>query len=279
MRQFRSMIYPYVVWLAVMVVVPMLMILLYAFTKEGNDVTTFRFSLENFARFFSDAVFLDVLKRSLIIAIVTTVICVLLGYPIAYVIASGPEKSKMFWILMITLPTWINMLVRTYAWVGILQDDGLLNKLFGLLGIGPFQMMYTTFAVVLGMVYNFIPFMILQIHTSLAKMDKSYMEAASDLGANKVQSFLRVTLPLSLPGVLSGITLVFLPAVSSFFIPKLLGGGQYVLIGNVIETQFLTSGDWNFGSAISLIMAVIIMISMYLTKKVDTDPAAEGRRE
>lgn len=279
MRQFRSMIYPYVVWLAVMVVVPMLMILLYAFTKEGNDVTTFRFTLENFARFFSDAVFLDVLKRSLIIAIVTTVICVLLGYPIAYVIASGPEKSKMFWILMITLPTWINMLVRTYAWVGILQDDGLLNKLFGLLGIGPFQMMYTTFAVVLGMVYNFIPFMILQIHTSLAKMDKSYLEAASDLGANKVQSFLRVTLPLSLPGVLSGITLVFLPAVSSFFIPKLLGGGQYVLIGNVIETQFLTSGDWNFGSAISLIMAVIIMISMYLTKKVDTDPAAEGRRE
>ncbi len=279
MRQFRSMIYPYVVWLAVMVVVPMLMILLYAFTKEGNDVTTFRFTLENFARFFSDAVFLDVLKRSLVIAIVTTVICVLLGYPIAYVIASGPEKSKMFWILMITLPTWINMLVRTYAWVGILQDDGLLNKLFGLLGIGPFQMMYTTFAVVLGMVYNFIPFMILQIHTSLAKMDKSYLEAASDLGANKVQSFLRVTLPLSLPGVLSGITLVFLPAVSSFFIPKLLGGGQYVLIGNVIETQFLTSGDWNFGSAISLIMAVIIMISMYLTKKVDTDPAAEGRRE
>ncbi|MBM6829086.1 ABC transporter permease [Anaerotignum lactatifermentans] len=279
MRQFRSMIYPYVVWLAVMVVVPMLMILLYAFTKEGNDVTTFRFSLENFARFFSDAVFLDVLKRSLVIAIVTTVICVLLGYPIAYVIASGPEKSKMFWILMITLPTWINMLVRTYAWVGILQDDGLLNSLFGLLGIGPFKMMYTTFAVVLGMVYNFIPFMILQIHTSLAKMDKSYLEAASDLGANKVQSFLRVTLPLSLPGVLSGITLVFLPAVSSFFIPKLLGGGQYVLIGNVIETQFLTSGDWNFGSAISLIMAVIIMISMYLTRKVDTDPAAEGRRE
>lgn len=279
MRQFRSMIYPYVVWLAVMVVVPMLMILLYAFTKEGNDVTTFRFTLENFGRFFSDAVFLDVLKRSLIIAIATTVICVFLGYPIAYVIAAGPEKSKMFWILMITLPTWINMLVRTYAWVGILQDDGLLNSLFGLFGIGPFKMMYTTFAVVLGMVYNFIPFMILQIHTSLAKMDKSYLEAASDLGANKVQSFLRVTLPLSLPGVLSGITLVFLPAVSSFFIPKLLGGGQYVLIGNVIETQFLTSGDWNFGSAISLIMAIIIMISMYLTKKVDTDPAAEGRRE
>lgn len=279
MRQFRSMVYPYVVWIAIMIVVPMLMILLYAFTGEGNDVTTFRFTLENFGRFFSDAVFLDVLKRSLIIAIFTTIICILLGYPIAYAIATGPEKSKMFWILMITLPTWINMLVRTYAWVGILQDDGLLNSFFGLFGIGPFKMMYTTFAVVLGMVYNFIPFMILQIHTSLAKMDKSLLEAASDLGANRMQCFLRVTLPLSLPGVLSGITLVFLPAVSSFFIPKLLGGGQYVLIGNVIETQFLTSGDWNFGSAISLIMAVIIMISMYITRKVDTDPAAHGKED
>lgn len=277
MRQFRNMLYPYVGWLAVMVVVPMLMILLYAFTTAGNEVATFRFTLDNFIRFLTDAVFVDVLKRSLLIAIVTTLICVVLGYPIAYAIAKGPEKSGFFWIMLITLPTWINMLVRTYAWVGILQDDGLLNSFFGLFGIGPFRMIHTTFAVVLGMVYNFVPFMILQIHASLAKMDKNLLEAASDLGANRVQSFLRVTLPLSLPGVLSGITLVFLPAVSSFFIPKLLGGGQFVLVGNVIETQFLTSGDWNFGSAISLIMAVIIMLSMWLTRKVDTDPAANGK--
>lgn len=279
MKQFRNMVYPYVAWIAVMIVAPMLMIVLYAFTTAGNDVTTIRFTLDNFARFFSDQVFLDVLWRSLFIAVITTIICVLVGYPIAYAIAQRSEKSNMFWILVITMPTWINMMVRTYAWVGILQDGGLINSLLGLFGIGPFKMMYTTFAVVLGMVYNFIPFMILQIHTSLTKMDKSYLEAAADLGANKVQSFLRVTLPLSLPGVLSGITLVFLPAVSSFFIPKLLGGGQYVLIGNVIETQFLTSGDWNFGSAISLIMAVIIMISMYITRKVDTDPAARGKED
>lgn len=279
MKQFRSMLYPYIAWLSVMVVLPMLLILLYAFTTQGNDVTTFRFTLDNFVRFFSDSVFLDVLRRSLLVAVLTTVICVLLGYPIAYVIAKGPEKSSMFWVLMITMPTWINMMVRTYAWVGILQDGGLINSLLGLFGIGPIKMMYTTFAVVLGMVYNFIPFMILQIHTSLTKMDRSYLEAAADLGADRVQSFLRITLPLSLPGVLSGITLVFLPAVSSFFIPKLLGGGQYVLIGNVIETQFLTSGDWNFGSAISLIMAVIIMLSMYLTRKVDTDPATNGKGE
>ena len=277
MKQFRNMIYPYVGWLAVMVVVPMLMILLYAFTTAGNEVTTFRFTLDNFSRFLTDTVFIDVLKRSMVIAIAPTVICVLLGYPIAYAIAKGNEKSGFFWVMLITLPTWINMLVRTYAWVGILQDDGLLNNILGIFGIGPFHMIHTTFAVVLGMVYNIIPFMILQIHSSLAKMDKSLIEAANDLGANPVQSFLKVTLPLSLPGVLSGITLVFLPAVSSFFIPKLLGGGQYVLVGNVIETQFLTSGDWNFGAAISLIMAIIIMISMWLTRMVDTDPAANGK--
>ena len=271
MKQFRNMLYPYVVWLFIMVLVPMLMILLYAFTTAGNEVTTFRFTLDNFSRFLTDTVFLDVLKRSLMIAVVTTVVCVLLGYPIAYTIAKGPERRGFFWIMLITLPTWINMLVRTYAWVGILQDDGLVNRFLGMLGIGSFHMLYTTFAVVLGMVYNFIPFMILQIHSSLAKMDKSLLEAASDLGATPMQSFLKVTLPLSLPGVLSGITLVFLPAVSSFFIPKLLGGGQYMLIGNLIESQFISVGDWNFGSAISMILAVIILISMSLMKRMDKE--------
>lgn len=268
MRQFRSMAYPYIIWIVAMIVVPMLMIFMYAFTVKGNDVTTFRFTIENFGKFFSDAIFIEVLKRSLFIAVITTIICVLLGYPAAYIIAQTEGKTKMFLILLITLPMWINMLVRTYAWMGILQDDGILNSILSIFGLDV-KLLHTSFAVILGMVYNFIPFMILQIHTSLSKMDKSLIEAASDLGANKLQCFLRVTLPLSLPGVISGITLVFLPAVSSFFIPKLLGGGQFVLIGNVIESQFLTAGNWNFGSAISLIMAVIIMISMYITKKVD----------
>lgn len=268
------MAYPYVAWITALIVIPMLMIFLYAVTVKGNHVLTFQFTLENFTQFITDPIFMDVLKRSLIVAAVTTVLCVLLGYPAAYIIAQAHGKKKIFLILAVTVPTWINMLVRTYAWVGILQEKGLFNEILGFFGFGPFEMLYTHFAVILGMVYNFIPFMILQIHTSLTKMDKSYLEAASDLGANKLQCFLRVTLPLSLPGVISGITLVFLPAVSSFFIPKLLGGGQYVLIGNVIESQFLTTGNWNFGSAISLIMAIIIMISMYITKKVDKDPAA-----
>ena len=269
MKKFRSMTYPYVVWIGIMIVVPMLLITLYAFTVDGNDVASFQFSFANFRRFVTDPVFMEVLGRSLYIAVITTVICVLLGYPVAYLIAQLPGQSNMLMILLITMPTWINMLVRTYAWMGILQDNGVLNTILGFLGIGPVPMLHTGFAVILGMVYNFIPFMILQIHTSLDKMDKNLLDAAADLGASRVQTFLRVTLPLSLPGVISGITLVFLPAVSSFFIPKLLGGGQYVLVGNIIETQFLTAGDWNFGSAISLIMALIIIAAMWATKKLD----------
>ena len=169
------------------------------------------------------------------------------------------------------------MLVRTYAWIGILSEGGILQSLLKLLGFGEVELMYTEGAVMLGMVYNFIPFMILQINTSLSKMDKSLLEASADLGADRVQTFLRVILPLSLPGVVSGITLVFLPAVSSFFIPKLLGGGQFFLIGNVIENQFITVGEWNFGSAISMIMAVIMMLSMYLVRKLDRDEGAERR--
>ncbi len=278
MKQFRSMAYPYILWITVMIVVPMLLIVMYAFTTKGNDVTTFRFTFDNFTRFFSDPIFIDVLLRSLKIAVLTTVLCVFLGYPAAYIIANAQGKNRLFLVLMITLPMWINMLVRTYAWIGILQDDGIINSILSFFHIKNVKLLHTDFAVILGMVYNFIPFMILQIYTSLTKMDKSYLEAASDLGADRVQCFLRITLPLSLPGVISGITLVFLPAVSSFYIPKLLGGGQYVLVGNVIESQFLTSGNWNFGSAISLIMAVIIMISMYITKRVDKD-ASVGRRQ
>lgn len=275
MKRFRAMTAPYVLWISAMIVVPMILIIFYAFTVEGNDVATIKFSLSNFSRFITDTTFLRVLAKSLWIALLTTVACILLGYPLAYVIARAPGNHGMVLILLVTLPTWINMLVRTYAWMGILQDGGLLSTLLGWFGIKGVTLLYTNFAVVLGMVYNFLPFMVLQIHTSLAKMDGSLLEAAADLGANKVESFLRVTLPLSLPGVVSGITLVFLPAVSSFFIPKLLGGGQYVLVGNVIESQFLTAGDWNFGSAISLIMAVIIIFSMWLTRKIDVQPSKE----
>lgn len=217
-----------------------------------------------------------ILWRSVVIAFKTTVICVLLGYPIAYFIARSNDRLRNVLILAITLPMWINMLVRTYAWIGLLSDGGLLQQLLAWIGLGDVKLLYTEGAVLLGMVYNFIPFMILQINTSLSKMDKSLIEASADLGANKVQTFLKVVLPLSLPGVVSGISLVFLPAVSSFFIPKLLGGGQYFLIGNVIENQFITVGEWNFGSAISMIMAVVMMFSIYVIRKLEERSAGKG---
>lgn len=274
MKSYHRLVQPYVVWIAIFLVVPMLLILLYAFTSSGNDVLTLHFTFDNIIRFFQDNVFLNVLIASFRIALITTIVCILLGYPIAYVIARMNVKHNAFFILLITLPMWINMLVRTYAWIGILSDNGVINNLLSFFGLGKVHMIHTEFAVILGMVYNFLPFMILQIHASLAKMDKSLLEASSDLGATPLATFRRIIFPLSLPGVISGIALVFLPAVSSFFIPKLLGGGQ-LLIGNLIENYFVTTGDWNFGSAISLIMAILIMISMYFTSRIDKNGGDE----
>ena len=266
MKKFSQLAFPYVVWVVLMILLPMLLILFYSLTTQGNEIVNFTFTLNNYIRFFTDHDFLMILWRSLVIAFKTTIICVLLGYPIAYFIARSPDRVRNTLVLAVTLPTWINMLVRTYSWIGLLSEGGIIQTLFGLQGT---DLLYTEGAVLLGMVYNFIPFMILQINTSLCKMDHSLLEASADLGANKVQTFLRVIFPLSLSGVISGIALVFLPAVSSFFIPKLLGGGQFFLIGNVIENQFITVGEWNFGSAISMIMAVIMMLCMYLIRRVD----------
>lgn len=265
MKRFRQLTIPYIVWSLFMLLLPMILIAFYSFIKQGNSIVHFQLTLANYARFFTDKDFLIILGRSLWIAVETTIICLLLGYPIAYFIASRSQKTQGRLILAITLPMWINMLVRTYAWIGLLTKGGLISNL-----LGGRELLYTQAGVLIGMVYNFLPFMILQIHTSLTKMDKSLLEAANDLGANPVQRFLKVTLPLSLPGVVSGITLVFLPAVSAFFIPKLLGGGQYFLIGNVIENQFITVGEWNFGSAIAMIMAVIMMLLMMLVRKLDS---------
>lgn len=252
-----------------MLILPMALIALYSIVEPGNSIISFSLTLEHYVKFFTDPDFLIVLWRSLVIALKTTVICLLLGYPVAYFIARSSEKMQNILVLCITLPTWINMLVRTYAWIGLLSEGGMAQRFLSLLGLGNTELLYTEGAVLLGMVYNFVPFMILQINTSLCKMDHSLLEASADLGANPVQAFLRVTLPLSLPGVINGITLVFLPAVSSFFIPKLLGGGQYFLIGNLIENQFITVGEWNFGSAISMIMAAVMMLVMMLVRKVE----------
>ena len=269
MKKFSQLAIPYIVWAVLMLVLPMALIFLYSITEPGNSIISFSITLDQYVKFFTDKDFLLILWRSLAIEVKTTIICLLLGYPIAYYIARTKEKTQNLLILCITIPMWINMLVRTYAWIGLLSDGGLIQKILSLVGLGHIKLLYTEGAVLLGMVYNFLPFMILQIQTSLCKMDTSLLEASADLGASPAQTFRRITLPLSLPGVINGITLVFLPAVSSFFIPKLLGGGQYFLIGNMIENQFITVGEWNFGSAISMIMAVIMMLLMMAVRKTE----------
>lgn len=277
MKKFSQLAVPYVVWASLMLILPMALIAMYSFMEHGNSIISFSLTLEHYVKFFTDPDFLLILWRSMVIAVKTTIICLLVGYPIAYIIARSSERTQNLLVLCITLPTWINALVRTYAWIGLLSEGGLLSQLLGLLGFKNVELLHTEAAVLLGMVYNFLPFMILQINTALCKMDQSLLEASADLGATPMQTFKRVTFPLSLPGVINGITLVFLPAISSFFIPKLLGGGQYFLIGNLIENQFITVGEWNFGSAISMIMAIIMMLMMMAVRKVE-DRNQGGKR-
>lgn len=268
MKQYKHLIKPYVIWAVLLLVIPLFLIALYAFTEEGNEVLTLSFTLENFAKF-AEATYLNVILKSFKLGIITTVICLALGYPLAFMISRYSEKVQNILIMLVTIPMWINLLLRTYAWMNLLADNGIINHILEYLGIGSISMMYTDFSVILGLVCNFMPFMIIPIHTSLSKMDRSLIEAAYDLGANKIQTFCKVIWQLSIPGVLNGIMMVFLMAISSFVIPKLLGGGQYMLIGNLIESQFISVGNWNFGSAISLILAVVILIFMGLMKRMD----------
>ena len=261
MKTFRRLVYPYIIWIGIFIVLPMVVIGIYAFTVRGNQVLTFQFTLANFARFFEDSIFPSVLWRSLVLGIQVTIICLLVGYPAAFFMSRTNARQQAVAVILVTFPMWINMLVRTYAWRGILQPFGLDGGI----------------KVLIGMVYNFLPFMVLQIYSTLVKIDDSLITASFDLGADRFRTFIRVILPLSLPGVISGIALVFLPAVSSFMIPKLLGGGDFVLIGNLVETYFVSTGDWNFGSAISLILSFIILLSMYFTRKFDYSERGAGQ--
>lgn len=280
MKHYNKLIFPYLGWLLFFTVLPMLMITFYAFSDGGNNVRLFTFTFSNFVKFF-DPVFIKVLVKSFILGVITTAICLALGYPVAYLISKCKEKTQTLLILLITIPTWINMLIRTYAWISILGNNGIINNMLAVVGLPPIALLYTDFAVVLGMVYNFLPFMILPIHTALTKMDKSLNEASQDLGATPFQTFWKITFRLSLSGVLTGVTMVFLPSISSFMIPKLLGGGQYALIGNFIEQQFIQIGDWSFGSAVSLILAIIVIIMMAVLNKIEryTGQIEEGARK
>jgi spermidine/putrescine transport system permease protein len=272
MGHYKNLIKPYVLWSFLLIVVPLLLIVLYSVTAGDNSVLTIHFTLDNFKKI-SDPVYLNVFIKSLKMGLITTGICVVFAYPMAYIIAKFDESVQDILILLVTIPMWINTLLRTYAWISLLSDNGIVNSLLKVLGINPVTMMYTDFSVVMGLVCDLLPFMVIPIHTSLAKMDYSLVEAANDLGANRFQTFTKVIFKLSIPGVISGVTMVFLLSISSFVIPSLLGGRQYVLIGNLIENQFISVGDWNFGSAISIILAIIILGLIRLMKKIDSEEA------
>ncbi|XZH19263.1 ABC transporter permease [Clostridium perfringens] len=267
--------YPYVVWSAIFIVIPLLLIVFFSFTSKVDG--RFVFSFENFQRLF-ERIYFTVFIRSIWLAVLSTVLCLILGYPIAYIISKLPIKRRNMLILLFILPMWMNFLLRTYAWMAILGRDGLINTLLGYIGIGPIKMLYTDGAILLGMVYNFLPFMVIPIYTVLIKIDKNLVNAAYDLGANKAQAFRKIILPLSIPGIISGITMVFMPAVSNFVIPSLLGGGKYMLVGNLIEQQFTTIGNWNFGSALSIFMMILILISMAFMSKYEKNGKEGGKQ-
>ena len=251
---------PYVIWMALFVVAPIIMVVIYAFSASVGG-----FTLDNFAKMGTYTV---VFTRSFKLALIATAICVLIGYPVSYKMSKEGPRFQRLAMVLIMLPMWMNFLLRPYSWMALLEKNGLINKLLGLFGIGPFNMINTSGAVVLGMVYNYLPFMILPIYSVIVKLDHSLIEAARDLGANSVQVFRRVILPLSLPGVLSGITMVFVPSVSTFAISKMLGGGTEMLLGDLIEQQYM-GGAYNpyLGAAISLVMMVIVVICMVVMNR------------
>ena len=254
--------YIYALWGILFIVFPLTLILLYSL-NANKDIVNFSFTLNNYSKFF-EPLYLKILFVSLGVAAISTLMCLLIGYPIAYIISQFNEKIRNNLIMVFIIPMWMNFLLRTYAWLTLLGRNGLINKALGIIGLGPFNLMYNMKAVAIGMIYNFLPFMVLPIYTVLLKIDKRLIEAAKDLGCNSFMVFLKVIFPLSLPGIYTGITMVFIPAISTFVIPNLLGGNNFYLIGNLIEKQFTFTGDWGFGSAISIVLIVIMIIFMVL---------------
>ena len=254
----------YLFWGLIFIVLPLFLILAHAL-NANTDLSDFVFTLDNFSRFF-EPLYVKILITSLILAGISTILCLIVGYPVAYIISKMSEKVRNNMILIFIIPMWMNFLLRTYAWLTLLGNKGLINKFIGLFGLGPWDLMYNSKAIMIGMVYNFLPFMVLPIYTVLLKMDQKLIEAAKDLGANDFEVFTKVILPLSLPGIYTGITMVFIPAISTFVVPNLLGGNNFYLIGNLIEKQFTFTGDWGFGSAISMVLIVIMLLILVVPK-------------
>ena len=277
----KSFAYPYGVWLAVFILAPILMVVVYAFHNADGG-----FTLHNFSYLPG---YLPIFGRSFWLAFLSTAVCLVLGYPMAYLMSRLSASKQSLCMMLIMLPMWINFLLRTYAWMSILENNGFINQFFRSIGLISFlqshfgysldyiPLINTQGAIVLGMVYNFLPFMVLPIYTVLIKLDRKLIEAAQDLGAPTHLVFRRVIFPLSIPGVISGITMVFVPSVSTFVISQMLGSGKNLLVGDLIDLQFM-GGAYNphLGSAIALVMIILIFICMWIMNKFDDDSSEEG---
>lgn len=259
---------PYILWSVLFIIAPLIMVVYYAFTDN-----TGAFTLENIAAIPD---YTSTILLSILYGIAATAICLVMAYPFAYFLSKLKLSTQSIMVLLVMLPMWMNFLIRTYSWMTILGDTGIINSFLNAIGLESVQLINTGGAVILGMVYNFLPYMILPIYSVLSKMDDSLIEAAQDLGSNRFQIMKKVIMPLSLPGVLSGITMVFVPCVSTFYITQKLGGGQIVLIGDIIETQFQAANNYNLGASLSLVLMVLILICLGVMNYLGADSESEG---
>ncbi len=259
---------PYILWSVLFIIAPLIMVVYYAFTDN-----TGAFTLENIAAIPD---YTSTILLSILYGIAATAICLVIAYPFAYFLSKLKLSTQSIMVLLVMLPMWMNFLIRTYSWMTILGDTGIINSFLNAIGLESVQLINTGGAVILGMVYNFLPYMILPIYSVLSKMNDSLIEAAQDLGSNRFQIMKKVIMPLSLPGVLSGITMVFVPCVSTFYITQKLGGGQIVLIGDIIETQFQAANNYNLGASLSLVLMVLILICLGVMNYLGADSESEG---
>ncbi len=256
---------PYVIWILIFTIIPFLLVIYYAFT----DYNTGAFTLNNII---NSSNYLPVLIKSIILAVIATVICLVIAYPLAFIMSRKSEAVQRVFMMTIMLPMWMNFLLRTYAWMTILEDNGIINNILTFFHLPTVQLINTSGAVVLGMVYNYLPFMVLPLFSIMTKIDKSVIEAAQDLGCNQMAVIRKVVFPLSFPGIATGITMTFVPCVSTFIISRLLGGSDCYLIGDLIEEQFKLKGSgFHVGSATSLVLMIVVLISMGILNQFDSD--------